>query len=115
VGSEVADSILAYFGSPEASRALDRLLREVTPQPPEVRAGRMSGKTFLFTGTLSIPRAQAQGLVRREGGSVAAGISAKVDYVVAGEDPGSKLAKAEKLGVPVLTEAQFMEMLERKG
>ena len=115
VGPEVAESLLAYFGSPKASASLDRLLREVTPLPPAAPAGRMSGKTFLFTGTLSMPRARAQELVRKEGGNVAAGISAKVDYVVAGEDPGSKLAKAKELGVPVLTEARFMEMLEGKG
>jgi DNA ligase (NAD+) len=115
VGPEVADSLLAYFGSPKASAALDRLLREVSPAPPEAPAGRMSGKTFLFTGTLSIPRARAQELVRKEGGSVASGISAKVDYLVAGEDPGSKLSKAKQLGIPVLTEERFMEMLEGKG
>jgi len=75
----------------------------------------MSGKTFLFTGTLSIPRARAQEMVRKEGGSVASGMSAKVDYLVAGEDPGSKLARAKQLGIPVLTEERFMEMLEGKG
>jgi len=115
VGPEVAESLLSYFGSPKASAALDRLLREVAPAPPGSPAGRMSGKTFLFTGTLSIPRARAQELVRKEGGSVASGISAKVDYLVAGEDPGSKLSKAKQLGIPVLTEERFMEMLEGKG
>ena len=62
-----------------------------------------------------MPRARAREMVRREGGSVAAGISGKVDYLVAGEEPGSKLAKAKELGVPVLTEGQFLEMLEGKG
>ncbi len=115
VGPEVAESLLTYFGSPQASASLDRLLREVTPLPPEAPAGRMSGKTFLFTGTLSMPRPRAKELVRKEGGSVAAGMSAKVDYLVAGDDPGSKLAKAKELGVAVLTEERFMEMLEGKG
>jgi DNA ligase (NAD+) len=115
VGPEVAESLRAYFDSPRASSSLDRLLREVTPLPPESRAGKLSGKTFLFTGTLSMPRARAQELVRKEGGNIAAGISAKVDFLVAGEDPGSKLAKAGELGVRVLTEAQFAEMLEGKG
>jgi DNA ligase (NAD+) len=67
VGPEVAESLLSYFGSPKASAALDRLLREVAPAPPGSPAGRMSGKTFLFTGTLSIPRARAQEMVRKEG------------------------------------------------
>ena len=115
VGPEVADSLRRHFDSPQASGSLDRLLREVTPLPPEAPAGKMSGKTFLFTGTLSMPRARARELVRKEGGSVAAGMSAKVDYLVAGDDPGSKLAKAKELGVAVLTEERFMEMLEGKG
>jgi DNA ligase (NAD+) len=114
VGPEVALSLHRYFGSPERARSLDRLLRQVTPLPPARLAGKASGKTFLFTGTLSMPRARAQELVRKEGGAVAAGISAKVDFLVAGENPGSKRAKAEKLGVPVLTEAQFLDMLEGK-
>jgi DNA ligase (NAD+) len=53
--------------------------------------------------------------VRREGGTLAAGISRKVDYLVAGEDPGSKLARARELGVAVLTESQFLGLLGEKG
>ena len=115
VGPEVAASIRAHFGAPRYRKTLERLLREVTPLPPRTRAGKASGKTFLFTGTLSMPRARAQELVRREGGSVAAGVSRKVDYLVAGEDPGSKLAKARELGVAVLTEKEFLGMLGGKG
>jgi DNA ligase (NAD+) len=115
VGPEVAAAIRRYFDTPARSQAVDRLLREVTVQSPTERAGKASGKTFLFTGTLSVPRSRAQELVRKEGGSVAAGISGKVDYLVAGENAGSKLARAKKLGVPVLTETQFLDMLERQG
>ena len=114
VGPEVAHSLRRYLDTPERAKALDRLLREVTPLPSARTAGKASGKTFLFTGTLSMPRARAQELVRKEGGTVATGMSAKVDFLVAGEEPGSKLGKAEKLGVPVLTEAQFLDMLERE-
>lgn len=115
VGPEVAASLRKYFDSPKGSADLDRLLREVTLLPPAVPAGKFSGKTFLFTGTLSMPRTRAQELVRKEGGNVAAGISGKVDYLVAGENAGSKMAKAKELGIPVLTEARFNEMLEGKG
>jgi DNA ligase (NAD+) len=115
VGQEVAAAVRAYFDSPRNGKAVDRLLREVSPLPPTARAGKASGKTFLFTGTLTMPRARAQEMVRREGGSVAGGISGKVDYLVAGEDPGSKLAKAKELGVQVLTERQFLEMLGGTG
>ena len=115
VGPEVAVAIRRYFDSHARAKAVDRLLREVTPLPPTGRAGKASGKTFLFTGALSMPRARARELVRKEGGTVAAGISGKVDYLVAGEDPGSKLPKARELGVPVLTEAQFLELVGEKG
>ena len=114
VGTEVAESIRRYFASPEETKSLERLLREVTPLPPETKSGKFAGKTFLFTGTLSISRTRAQEQVRKEGGSVAASISAKVDFLVVGEDPGSKLTKAKQLGVAVLTESEFTEMFERK-
>jgi DNA ligase (NAD+) len=114
VGPEVAISLRTYFESPERGRSLDRLLWEVTPRPPARVGGKASGKTFLFTGTLSMPRARAKELVRKEGGNLAAGMSGKVDYLVAGADPGSKLERAKSLGVPVLTEAQFLDLLEDK-
>jgi DNA ligase (NAD+) len=114
VGPEVAESIRRHFDSPERTRSVDRLLREVTPLPPEAPAGIASGKTFLFTGSLSIPRSRAQEMVRKEGGNIAAGIGRKVDFLVAGEDPGGKLAKAKESGIPVLTEAEFAAMFGRK-
>ncbi|MGE5248143.1 MAG: helix-hairpin-helix domain-containing protein, partial [Verrucomicrobiota bacterium] len=115
VGPEVALSLRTFLNSPDRAKTVDRLLREVTPLPPARRAGKASGKTFLFTGTLSMPRARAQEIVRKEGGTVAAGMSGKVDYLVAGENPGSKLDKAAKLGVSVLTEAEFLDMLGEEG
>ncbi|RJP21849.1 MAG: NAD-dependent DNA ligase LigA [Deltaproteobacteria bacterium] len=114
VGPEVSESIRRHFDSPERGKAVDRLLREVTPLPPEAPAGKTSGKTFLFTGTLSIPRGRAREMVRKEGGNIAAGMNRKVDFLVAGEDPGGKLAKAKELGIPVLTESEFHAMFGRK-
>ena len=112
VGTEIAESIRRYFT--EEAGSLARLLREVTPLPPETEGGKLTGKVFLFTGTLSTPRALAQERVRKEGGDIAASMSAKVNFLVAGEAPGSKLAKAKQLGVAVLTENEFLEMLEGK-
>ncbi|GAB4230931.1 MAG: NAD-dependent DNA ligase LigA [Deltaproteobacteria bacterium] len=114
VGPEVANRVREWFDAPRHAHALDRLLREVTPLPPEETAGKASGKTFLFTGTLSMPRARAAEMVRREGGSIAAGMSRKVDFLVAGADPGGKIAKASELGVPVLTEAEFLAMMGKR-
>lgn len=114
VGPEVAGSLRSWFDAPERARAIDRLLREVTPLPPTTSAGRASGKTFLFTGTLSMPRARAAERVRKEGGAVATGISRKVDFLVAGADAGGKRAKAKELGIPILTEEEFLAMLGGK-
>lgn len=111
VGPEVARSLAEFLSSPEGTRTVDLLLAEVAPVPMPPLEGRAAGKIFLFTGTLEIPRAKAKDLVRREGGSVAAGMSRKVDYLVAGTDPGSKADKAREAGVPVLTEREFLELV----
>jgi DNA ligase (NAD+) len=115
VGPEVARSLRNWFDTPERARAVDRLLRETTPLPETTPSGKGSGKTFLFTGTLSMPRARAVGMVRKEGGTVAAGMSRKVDFLVAGADAGGKLAKARELGIPILTEEEFLAMLGGKA
>ena len=76
--------------------------------------GAFSGKTFLFTGTLSkMKRAEAEAQVEAKGGTILGGVSAKLNYLIVGEDAGSKLAKAQKLGkVAILTEDSFLEMME---
>ncbi|MBI5418742.1 MAG: NAD-dependent DNA ligase LigA [Deltaproteobacteria bacterium] len=112
IGPEVAEAVSGFFSSEEGKRIVDRLLDrgriKVRPEPP--REGSMAGKTFLFTGALEMPRAKAQELVRKAGGIVAAGVSRKVDFLVAGADPGSKLAKARKTGIKVITEEDFVKM-----
>ncbi|MGB2599262.1 MAG: BRCT domain-containing protein, partial [Candidatus Omnitrophota bacterium] len=75
--------------------------------------GKLAGKKVLFTGSLqSIARSEAKKLVESEGGEAASGVSSTVDYVVVGEDPGSKLDKAKKLGLTILTEEQFRRLLK---
>ena len=112
IGPEVAESVSSFFPSDEGRRIVDRLLREVTIRPEQPREGKVSGKTFVFTGTLDTPRAKAQEIVRRQGGAVATGLSRKIDFLVAGENPGSKLKKAKELGIPVISEKEFREMTE---
>jgi DNA ligase (NAD+) len=112
IGPEVAESVSSFFPSEEGRRIVDRLLREVTIRPEPPREGKVSGKTFVFTGTLDTPRAKAQEIVRRQGGAVATGLSRKIDFLVAGENPGSKLKKAKELGIPVISEKEFREMTE---
>ena len=115
VGQEVARSVSGFLASAEGGSIVDHLLERakirIRPEPP--REGKLAGKTFLFTGTLEIPRAKAQEMVRKTGGTVAAGLSRKVDFLVVGDDPGSKLAKARELGIPVITEREFLEMAGR--
>jgi len=111
VGPEVARSIREYFESAEGKRITDHLLEgktvEIRPEP--AAEGIFAGKTFLFTGSLGLPRAKAKEIVRRGGGTVATAISRRVDYLVAGENPGSKLAKAKEMGIRVISEEEFLE------
>lgn len=72
----------------------------------------LAGKTFVLTGTLQIPRNQAKQRIVAQGGTVASAVSAKTSYVIAGESPGSKLAKAQSLNIPVLEETEFLQLLE---
>jgi DNA ligase (NAD+) len=76
--------------------------------------GPLSGKTLVVTGTLDrFSRSEAEEAIRAAGGHAASSVSAKTDYLVAGDKAGSKLAKAEQLGVPVLDEDAFRRLLER--
>ena len=80
--------------------------------PKAEGTGILGGKTFLFTGTLTeMTRDEAEGMVEEHGGKILSGVSKNLNYLVAGEKAGSKLEKAQKLGIPVLTEAEFLEML----
>ena len=105
VGPEVARQVCLWFGR-EASRELLRRLRESGIQWPEAAArvaeGPLLGKTFVITGTLPVSRDAAAERIEAHGGKVSGSVSAKTDYLLAGEAAGSKLAKAEKLGVAVL-------------
>jgi DNA ligase (NAD+) len=115
VGPQVAQSILSFFHNPENLRVIERLLAAgVTPTAEEKKVGgRFTGKTFVFTGALSrLSRDEAKRLVENEGGHAAGSVSKKTDYVVAGEEAGSKLEKARELGVKVLSEEDFIRMLE---
>jgi DNA ligase (NAD+) len=116
IGPEVAQSVSAFFSSEEGRRIVDHLLDRagIKIRPEPAREGKLAGKTFLFTGTLGIPRAKAQDMVRRAGGIVAAGIRRNVDFLVAGADPGSKLAKARDLGIRVISEQEFLAMAAGK-
>ena len=83
---------------------------------PAAGEGPFAGKTYVFTGKLTLfTRDEAQALVVERGGRAASSVSRKTDCVVAGERAGSKLAKAQKLGIPVLTEEAFKQLIEQQG
>ena len=122
IGPEVAASIREFFGN-DANRALVARFKEIdlwpvaAPKPAQPAATTpLSGKKFLFTGTLpDMSREKAQELVEAAGGRVVSAVSKKLDYLVAGADPGSKLAKAQALGLRVLSPEEFSALLAATG
>ena len=114
IGPIVAKSIAMFFRQDETRVVLGKLrIANLNINAPERAEGddRFAGKTFVFTGTLeTMMRSEAEATVRRFGGSASGSVSKKTSYVVAGEAAGSKLEKAQSLGVPVITEAEFAEM-----
>ena len=117
VGEIVADSIAGFFEDENNVRLVDALLAAgVNPEPPEAAAagGAFEGMTVVVTGTLSaMSRAEAEEAIRRAGGKAAGSVSKKTNLVVAGEAAGSKLTKAQSLGVPVIGEEEFYKLLGR--
>ena len=114
VGDVVAESIIEFFGDPSIAAQVDRLLAHgVKPRPEEAqRESPISGKTVVVTGTLErLDRRQAEALIESLGGKAAGSVSKKTDYVLAGESAGSKLTKARELGVRVLSEKEFFDLI----
>ena len=112
VGDILAGSILAFFEDPLNVRVVDGLLAQGV-RPREVAAqatgSAFAGKTFVLTGTLpSLSRQQAEEIIVKNGGSVASSVSRRTSYLLLGENPGSKAAKAAQLGIPVMTEAELL-------
>jgi DNA ligase (NAD+) len=114
IGPEIARSLVGYFREKRNRALLDRLKNGgVAPVWPKGGGKKpLAGKTFVFTGSLpTLGRPEGQKIVRDLGGRASSTVSKKTDYVVAGDKAGSKLAKAKKLGVKVLTEAQFRKLV----
>lgn len=115
IGEVVAHSVAGWFGDKENKEILDRLLQHVKPQESEkaVTNGPLSGMTVVVTGTLErFSREEAEEAVRKAGGDPVGSVSSKTSFVVAGENPGaSKYNKAEQLGVPILSEAEFLQRI----
>ncbi len=113
VGPEVARAIVEFFAEPRNRQQVRRLLAAgVKPAWQKRRGGKLSGKRFVFTGALgAMSRHEAAARVERLGGAVASAVSKNVDYVVAGQGAGSKLKKAADLGLEVLSERDFLDLV----
>jgi DNA ligase (NAD+) len=117
IGPEVAASVRAFAADPKNRAVVRHLLAAgVEPQAPAPPSGALAGKTFVLTGALeSVTRGEAESRITRAGGRVSGSVSKNTSYVVVGADPGSKLAKAKKLDVPILDEAALLALLDRSA
>ena len=117
VGEVIANSIVQWHGDARNRKLLERLRRAGVNFGSELfqaqaRPGALAGKTFVLTGTLpSLKREEAAAKIEAVGGKVSGSVSKKTDYVVAGEEAGSKLDKAQKLGVRIINESELVELL----
>lgn len=117
VGDIVAASLADWFADPENEHMLAQLLAEVRVEERQTtREGAFAGETVVLTGTLAgFKRSEAKKLIEERGGNTADTVSKSVTLVVAGDAAGSKLDKAKKLGIPVLSEEEFAERLKKQG
>ena len=117
IGETVVDALVDFFAEPHNIEALENLLVHVTVTPYErvqTTHSPITGKTVVFTGSLErFSRNEAKATAERLGAKVAGSVSGKTDYLVAGADAGSKLAKAREAGVTVLTEDEWLDLIKR--
>lgn len=115
-GGIMAESVAEFFAQPGTARLIGELCDagvNLESRAAETADARFAGKTFVLTGTLpTMTRNEASALVEKYGGKVSSSVSKKTSYVLAGEEAGSKLTKANQLGVTVITEEEFLKMLE---
>jgi len=116
IGEKMADSIIAYFQEPSHLKEIEKLYAEgVKPHAVKIKINKdhpFYGKSFVLTGTLSeFPRSVATALIKERGGKVIGSVSKNTDYLLAGEEAGSKLDKAKELKVAILSEKEFKDLL----
>ncbi|MBE7031862.1 MAG: NAD-dependent DNA ligase LigA [Ruminococcaceae bacterium] len=114
VGEKMAESIVHYFAKGETKELIEKMKSAGVNMIAEERTvgGSLEGKTFVLTGTLpTLKRSDAQKIIEDNGGKVSGSVSKKTDFVVAGEEAGSKLDKAQSLGVAVITEEELLNMI----
>lgn len=117
IGPKVAKAILTWLSNPELKQEIDRLVKNgiEIAEPKKALGGPLSGLSFLVTGTLPVKRDEAKDLIEAKGGKILSSVSAKLNYLIVGEDPGSKLEKARSLGVEVLSWEDFQKLLSDRS
>jgi DNA ligase (NAD+) len=114
IGPRIAESIREFFGEKHNQKELCKLKQHKLVMIEEKKAGggSLAGKQFVWTGTLeNMTRDEAKRKIIEAGGRVTSSVSTKTDYVLAGTDPGSKLTKAQKLEIAILTEKEFQKLI----
>jgi DNA ligase (NAD+) len=113
VGDVVAESLYSWFRNSDNKKMLSRLLKQIKiKEGLKKEKGKFFGKTFVFTGSLiSLTRDEAQEKVRAFGGSISSSVSKNVDYVVVGNDPGTKYNRAKELGVVIISEKELIALI----
>ncbi len=113
IGEEIADSVVSFFSEKKNLETINKLLSYgVHFEEEKKEKSKIAGKSFVFTGTLSKPREYFKELVESKGGIVRNSVSKNLDYLVVGENPGSKLRKAQQMGVEIIDEQKLLELLE---
>lgn len=122
IGPEIADSVISYFSNEENITRIQRLfeagikISEMPSRSEETKEHIFSGKSIALTGTLtSISRQKAKKFIEERKGKVSNSISGKTDYLILGESPGSKLSKAKELGITILNEKEFLDILNKES
>jgi DNA ligase (NAD+) len=115
IGAVVAQSIVDFFADAHTNETLDKLLASGVRPREEAKAGEvglLSGKTFVLTGALpTLERRQAEALIEKHGGKTSGSVSARTSFVLLGTEPGSKYEKAKELGIPCISEDEFLRMI----
>src|SRR6056297_103086 len=118
IGPKIADSVTSFFSIPKNLEIIDSLKNaglQFEAEEDEQTSSILEGKTFVLTGSLpSLTRKEATEIIESHGGKTTSSVSSNTDYLLAGESAGSKLTKANEIGVPVLDESEFNEMIGRK-
>ncbi len=111
IGPKVGKSVYEWFRDDNNKKFLNKLLKQVKIEKYHPQTGKLRGKLFVITGSVSMPREEAKMKIQELGGKTSESISREVDYLVVGSDPGSKLVKAKKLGLKILSEKEFLKII----